>query len=133
MYSFVLVYIFPSYSLQINLSVAPASADPYGFWSACKKNHAHCNADEMTVLQGLRNQVLKAVGSFSMSRQNGLFINSCFTHCQSESQTTWFAENSPALGNTRIAVAVGDWFFDRSAFKARDCAYPCDKTCHHSN
>ncbi|KAL5180733.1 Sulfite exporter TauE/SafE family protein 3 [Glycine soja] len=32
------------------------------------------------------------------SRQNGLFINSCFGHCQSERQDTWFADNSPVIG-----------------------------------
>lgn len=30
-----------------------------------------------------------------------------------------------------IAIAVGDWYFDRQAVKAIDCAYPCDKTCHN--
>jgi len=30
-----------------------------------------------------------------------------------------------------IAIAVGDWFFDRKTVKAIDCAYPCDNTCHN--
>lgn len=30
-----------------------------------------------------------------------------------------------------IALAVGDWYFDREGMKAIDCAYPCDKTCHN--
>lgn len=30
-----------------------------------------------------------------------------------------------------IALAVGDWYFDRAGIKAIDCAYPCDKTCHN--
>ena len=30
-----------------------------------------------------------------------------------------------------IAVAVGDWYFDREVVKAIDCAYPCDNTCHN--
>ena len=30
-----------------------------------------------------------------------------------------------------IAIAVGDWYFDRAAVKAIDCAYPCDNTCHN--
>lgn len=48
---------------------------------------------------GFRNQMLDAVRGFSASRQNGLFINSCFAHCQSERQDTWYANNSPRLGN----------------------------------
>jgi len=30
-----------------------------------------------------------------------------------------------------IALAVGDWYFDRAGEKAIDCPYPCDNTCHH--
>ncbi|MBA0603283.1 hypothetical protein Gorai_003434, partial [Gossypium raimondii] len=30
-----------------------------------------------------------------------------------------------------IAIAVGDWYFDRTAVKVVDCPYPCDKTCHN--
>lgn len=46
-----------------------------------------------------RNQMLNAVRDFSRSRQNGLFINSCFAHCQSERQDTWFANDSPLIAN----------------------------------
>ena len=48
---------------------------------------------------GFRNQMLDSVRGFSASRQNGIFINSCFAHCQSERQDTWYANNSPRLGN----------------------------------
>jgi hypothetical protein len=48
---------------------------------------------------GFRNQMLNAIKGFSNSRQNGLFINSCFAHCQSERQDTWFADDSPVLGS----------------------------------
>ena len=48
---------------------------------------------------GFRNQMLDSVRGFSASRQNGVFINSCFAHCQSERQDTWYANNSPRLGN----------------------------------
>lgn len=53
----------------------------------------------MWIAIGFRNQVLNAVRGFSMSRQNGLFINSCFAHCQTERQDTWFADDSPVVGN----------------------------------
>lgn len=48
---------------------------------------------------GFRNQMLNAINGFSMSNQNGLFINSCFAHCQSERQDTWYANDSPRIGN----------------------------------
>ena len=48
---------------------------------------------------GFRNQMLNVIRQFSQSHQNGLFINSCFAHCQPERQDTWFADNSPVLHN----------------------------------
>ncbi|KAG6417030.1 hypothetical protein SASPL_124471 [Salvia splendens] len=49
----------------------------------------------------------------------------------SERQDTWFADDSPIINNKPVALAVGDWYFDRATVKAVDCAYPCDRTCHN--
>ncbi|PSS08445.1 Pectin acetylesterase [Actinidia chinensis var. chinensis] len=118
-------------SWQVQASLAPASADPHGNWHDCKMNNVRCSSSQIQFLQGFRNHMLYAVKRFSMSRQNGLFINSCFAHCQTERQDTWFADDSPVIGNKGIALAVGDWYFDRSGIKAIDCPYPCDRTCHN--
>ena len=34
----------------------------------------------------------------------GMFINSCFAHCQSELQDTWFALDSPMIHNKVIVI-----------------------------
>lgn len=116
---------------QLQSSLAPSSADPHGSWNGCKQNHARCNSSQLQFLQDFRNQMLNAIRGFSMSSQNGLFVNSCFAHCQSERQDTWFADDSPLIANKGIALSVGDWYFDRVGVKAIDCAYPCDSTCHN--
>ncbi|KAI4331000.1 hypothetical protein MLD38_029233 [Melastoma candidum] len=116
---------------QVRSSLAPSSADPKGFWKDCKANIELCNASQIAFLQDFRDQMLESVKAFAESDQNGLFINSCFTHCQTETQDTWFADDSPLIENKKIAEAVGDWYFDRSPLKAIDCPYPCDKTCHN--
>ncbi|KAA8536682.1 hypothetical protein F0562_029160 [Nyssa sinensis] len=116
---------------QVQASLAPSSADPRGYWYECKMNHARCSDWQLKFLQGFRNHMLNVINRFSTSNQNGLFINSCFAHCQTERQDTWFADDSPLIGNKGIALAVGDWYFDRARIKAIDCPYPCDKTCHH--
>ncbi|XP_062084891.1 pectin acetylesterase 3-like [Humulus lupulus] len=116
---------------QLQASLAPPSADPHGSWNECKLNHARCNASQIQFLQDFRNQMIDAIKGFSLSSQNGLFINSCFAHCQSERQDTWFANDSPVLESKAIAISVGDWYFDREKIKAIDCAYPCDNTCHN--
>ncbi|XP_058077761.1 pectin acetylesterase 12-like [Magnolia sinica] len=118
-------------SWQIQASLAPTSADPRGVWRECKLNHARCDGSQIQFLQGFRNQMLNALKGFSVPKKNGLFINSCFAHCQTERQDTWFADDSPILGNKGIAQSVGDWYFDRTGVKAIDCPYPCDKTCHN--
>ncbi|CAN1219286.1 Pectin acetylesterase 12 [Linum perenne] len=118
-------------SWQIQSSLAPPSADPHGYWINCKKNHAKCTQSQLQFLQGFRTRMLTSVRRFSMYRKNGLFINSCFAHCQTERQDTWFGNGSPTIRNKAIAVAVGDWYFERSGARAVDCAYPCDQTCHN--
>ncbi|KAJ1418746.1 Pectinacetylesterase/NOTUM [Sesbania bispinosa] len=116
---------------QIQASLAPPSADYHWNWIECRKNYARCSAPQIQYLQGFRNQMLRVTRGFSRSRQNGLFINSCFAHCQSERQDTWFARDSPHIGNKGIAESVGNWFFDRVGVQAIGCPYPCDKTCHN--
>ncbi|PRQ22218.1 putative pectinacetylesterase/NOTUM [Rosa chinensis] len=52
-----------------------------------------------------RKQMLSTVKDFSMTSENGLFINSCFARCQSERQSTWFADDDyPLLENQAIAL-----------------------------
>ncbi|TKY52391.1 Pectin acetylesterase 6 [Spatholobus suberectus] len=116
---------------QVQASLAPPTADPLGSWNDCKSNHANCSSSQIQFLQDFRNQMLSDIKDVSRSSQTGLFINSCFAHCQSERQETWFADDSPLIEDKPIAVAVGDWYFDREVVKAIDCAYPCDNSCHN--
>lgn len=116
---------------QIHQSLAPGKADPKGYWQACKADYTKCNGDQINFLQGFRNEMLNATEGFLKSKHNGLFINSCFAHCQSEKQDTWYGDNSPSIQNKGIAKSVGDWYFDRAEVKAIDCPYPCDTTCHN--
>ncbi|EPS71601.1 hypothetical protein M569_03158, partial [Genlisea aurea] len=81
---------------------------------------------------GFRNYMIGTLVPFILnSPGGGLFINSCFAHCQSELQDDWNASGSPRIYNQTIAEAVGDWYFDRRISKKIDCAYPCDRTCHN--
>ncbi|XP_020082651.1 pectin acetylesterase 12-like [Ananas comosus] len=116
---------------QLQQSLAPKTVDPQGHWAKCRRNHLFCDTNQINFLQGFRNEMLNYLKGFSTSRQNGLFINSCFAHCQMERQDTWYASNSPLIENKRVATAVGDWYFERTLVKAIDCAYPCDRTCHN--
>lgn len=115
---------------QFHHILVPPSADPKGHWYHCKLNPAACNVAQIHILQGFRKDMLVALSFFyRYSRRGGMFINSCFAHCQSESQETWFAADSPRVNNKTISEAVGDWYFGRRVSKEIDCAYNCDNTC----
>lgn len=118
---------------QFHHFLVPPSADPHGHWYHCKLNPAACTAGHINILQGFRKDMLAALSFlYYNSTRGGMFINSCFAHCQSESQDTWFADDSPRINNRTIAEAVGDWYFGRRRIhKLIDCAYPCDRTCHN--
>ncbi|KAF3432976.1 hypothetical protein FNV43_RR24078 [Rhamnella rubrinervis] len=123
---------------QFHHALVPPSADPRGHWSRCKQNPAECRPNQIDTLQGFRQDMLLALRSFyNLSRRGGMFINSCFAHCQSETQDTWFGIDSPRIHNKlprfdqTIAEAVGDWYFSRRVTKEIDCAYPCGTNCHN--
>ncbi|XP_034710336.1 pectin acetylesterase 9 isoform X1 [Vitis riparia] len=117
---------------QFHHILVPPTADLHGRWNRCKLDPAACNPNQLSILQGFRKDMLTALKQFyTYSRRGGMFINSCFAHCQSESQDTWLAIDSPRVNNKTIAEAIGDWYFSRRITKEIDCAYPCDTTCHN--
>ncbi|KAK1412271.1 hypothetical protein QVD17_33385 [Tagetes erecta] len=118
-------------SWQVVESLTTPAADPNGIWKACKRNLDNCSQSQISFFQDFRDQMLNALKGFSMSKQNGVFINSCLAHCQTERQDEWFAIDSPTINQKPIALAVGDWYFDRSSVKDIDCSYPCNKSCRN--
>lgn len=52
-----------------------------------------------SVFTGFRTRMVNLVKGFAMSNKNGVFLNSCFAHCQTERHDTWYAKNSPAVKN----------------------------------
>ncbi|KAJ6883066.1 pectin acetylesterase 9 [Populus alba x Populus x berolinensis] len=117
---------------QFHHALVPPSADMNGDWKRCKLSIASCTPQQLDILQGFRGDMLAALSSFLKdSTSGGMFIDSCFAHCQSETQETWFALGSPSIQDKTIAGAVGDWYFSRNISKLIDCAYPCDASCHN--
>ncbi|PIA53183.1 hypothetical protein AQUCO_00900049v1 [Aquilegia coerulea] len=118
-------------SWQIKNILAPAVADPHGYWHDCKLDVTKCSPAQLKTMQSYRLGLLHALAGLGKSPSRGLFINSCYTHCQSEMQETWFSADSPVLNKIPIAKAVGEWYYDRAPFQKIDCPYPCDKSCHN--
>ncbi|KAK7262746.1 hypothetical protein RJT34_30326 [Clitoria ternatea] len=118
-------------STHIRYILAPGEADPHGLWQSCKLDINKCSPDQLSIIQDFRTKFLKALNVEGSSRSKGVFIDSCYAHCQTENQETWFNSESPQLANTTIAKAVGEWFYDRSPFNHIDCTYPCNPTCRN--
>lgn len=118
-------------SWQIKNILAPGVADPHGTWRNCKLDIKSCSSSQLSTMQGFRTEFLKAISVVSKSPSKGMFIDGCYSHCQTGMQETWMRTDSPVLAKTTIAKAVGDWYYDRSNFQQIDCPYPCNPTCHN--
>ncbi|GAU46004.1 hypothetical protein TSUD_187490 [Trifolium subterraneum] len=118
-------------SWQIKNILAPGDADPNGQWSSCKTNLNNCSPEQLNIMQDYRTQFLEALSPISNSSSNGMFIDSCYVHCQTEPQDTWFTRDSPMVDNKTVAKAVGDWFYERDPSREIDCTYPCNPTCQN--
>lgn len=122
----------PAYDFwQIQHILAADASDPEGHWLRCKRNIHDCDSNQIEVLQDFRTSMLNALSEFQHNRDGGMFINSCFVHCQTMSNITWHSPNSPRIKNKTIAEAVGEWYFGRSEVKLIDCPYPCNPTCYN--
>ncbi|KAL6987615.1 [Wnt protein] O-palmitoleoyl-L-serine hydrolase [Sarracenia purpurea var. burkii] len=106
-------------------------SDPHGNWLKCLLNIGNCNRSQIEVLEGYRNSLLKILSEFQQNKDGGLFINSCFVHCQTWMTETWHSSNSPRINGKTIAESVGDWYFNRKIAKQIDCPYPCNPTCYN--
>ncbi|WOK93767.1 pectin acetylesterase 5 [Canna indica] len=116
-------------SWQIQNILAPAVSDPQQSWLKCKLSIQNCDSKQMEILQGFRSDLLKSLSEFKQRSDGGMYMNSCFVHCQTIYNVTWHSSNSPRVNNKTIAEAVGDWFFGRKITKDIDCPYPCNPTC----
>ncbi|KAL6503188.1 hypothetical protein OROHE_023817 [Orobanche hederae] len=75
----------PAYDFwQIANILVPGSSDPHDSW-----------------LRGYRNSLLKTLSEIRGNLKVGVFINSCFVHCQTWAAETWHSPTSPRINNKR--------------------------------
>ncbi|PON76130.1 Pectinacetylesterase/NOTUM [Trema orientale] len=122
----------PAYDFwQIQHILIPDSSDPRGYWQKCRRNIHNCSPSQIEILHGFRDSLLRALSDFQRNKEGGVFINSCFAHCQTWMAETWHSASSPRINSKTIAESVGDWYFNRRVVKQVDCPYPCNPTCIH--
>ncbi|WZY96019.1 hypothetical protein YC2023_068348 [Brassica napus] len=117
----------PAYDFwQIQHVLVPASADVDKSWAKCRLNIKECDVAQMKVLHGFRSSMMDAIGKFHQNKAGGMFIDSCYSHCQTLVSATWHSPTSTRIENKTIAESVGDWYFNRKPVKLIDCPYPCN-------
>ncbi|KAL5549966.1 hypothetical protein UlMin_000142 [Ulmus minor] len=122
----------PAYDFwQIQHILVPDASGSRSNWQKCRLNLRNCGPNQIEILQGFRDSLLRALSEFQKNKQGGMFINSCFIHCQTWMAETWHSPKSPRINSKTIAESVGDWYFNRSQVKLIDCSYPCNPTCLH--
>ncbi|XVE76363.1 hypothetical protein DITRI_Ditri12bG0166300 [Diplodiscus trichospermus] len=90
----------PAYDFwQIQNILVPVASDPRGYWSSCRLNIQKCDSTQIKILQGFRGSLLEALSEFKENKEGGMFINSCFIHCQTLMTETWHSPNSPRINN----------------------------------
>lgn len=60
-----------------------------------------------------RNALLKSLSSFQQNKEGGLFINSCFIHCQTWFGETWHSPSSPRINN-KVSEAIALFICSRA-------------------
>ncbi|KAI3995844.1 hypothetical protein MKX01_020379 [Papaver californicum] len=97
-------------------------------WANCKDNIKKCNASQLEKIHGFRDSMLKELRQYQQQKSMGMFIDSCYAHCQTDS-SKWHL-HSPRINNKTIAEAVADWYFNRrTVMDIEDCRFPCNPTC----
>ncbi|XP_021889592.1 pectin acetylesterase 7-like [Carica papaya] len=87
-------------SWQIKNILAPSAVDRKKEWKNCKLDLKKCSSAQLQTVQAFRQQVVNAVTPLHNSTSRGLFLDSCYTHCQAGGADTWSGDKSPTVGNT---------------------------------
>ncbi|XP_024993646.1 pectin acetylesterase 8-like isoform X2 [Cynara cardunculus var. scolymus] len=121
-------------SYQVQNILAPKKADRHGSSSACKLNISNCSPTQLKRLQDFRSDFIKTLwsglgkSSFN-STSRGMFINSCYSHCQTGNQITWLGDTASKLDNKAIAEVVSDWFYERNTTQLIDHQHKLPQEC----
>ncbi|WVZ06127.1 hypothetical protein V8G54_019473 [Vigna mungo] len=98
-----LFLVHPAYDFwQIRNILVPQGSDPLGHWQSCRRNIRNCDANMIDKLDGYRGSLLKTLNEFQQRKEIGMFINSCFIHCQTEMEVTWHSSNSPKINDKKL-------------------------------
>jgi len=128
------IFILNSYydSWQMD-NILGASVD--SFKTCAEKGPESCTPEQIRHANAFHHTFLELLEGSPVFRdpRNGVFLNSCWTHCASIYDEYW---NGYIVEGVRMSQAVGDWYFQRSQNNVHiDCTlkttkpYKCNPTC----
>ncbi|KAI3692355.1 hypothetical protein L6452_32169 [Arctium lappa] len=105
---------------QVYYILSSNEADPQGNFTKCKMDLNECSTSQLQRFKDFRSDFLDSVSTIGNGSSNGMFINTCYTHCQSEFQPAWSGNDASKLDYKTISEGVGDWFYEKSDFRKID-------------
>ncbi|GAU46477.1 hypothetical protein TSUD_177050 [Trifolium subterraneum] len=104
--------VHPAYDFwQIHNILVPQGSDPHRRWKRCRLNLHNCDANQIQILDSFRSSLLKTVNEFQQRKDIGMFIDSCFIHCQTWMGETWHSPTSPKLKD-KVTVVLALYLWD---------------------
>jgi len=97
----------------------------------CAADLSKCNTTEMNDFLQYGNTFLSTITPLEKNPEDGLFVDACYTHCQSI-ETSWTKIVVLTADGTKVTAnsAFYDWYYGKPETKAVDtCTYPCNPTC----
>uniref|UniRef100_A0A452XMY0 Pectin acetylesterase n=1 Tax=Aegilops tauschii subsp. strangulata TaxID=200361 RepID=A0A452XMY0_AEGTS len=90
----------PAYDAwQVQHVLAPEASDPQHSWQDCRLDITKCSPEQLQILQGFREELHDAMREIKQKKDWGIFIDSCFIHCQTLNSVTWHSPSSPRVNN----------------------------------
>ncbi|KAK2994828.1 hypothetical protein RJ640_018810 [Escallonia rubra] len=100
---FILNPAYDTYQIQHILTPRPAD-DPGLSFQRCSLNYEKCSPRQTIALKDFRLEFIITLARLGTCSSRGLFINSCFAHCQSTDGKKWYGDFAEKLGNKRSAA-----------------------------
>ncbi|XP_047966059.1 pectin acetylesterase 8-like [Salvia hispanica] len=118
---------FDSFQIGYNFILTIPGLDPIQ-WRNCSRFLEECNATQIEIIKDFGPIFKKTLMKLDNSSSRGVFLDSCYLHTHIFQSYNWI--KYPVLDNKSVGKAIGDWFYDRSAFQEIDALNLCPQSCY---
>ncbi|KAL1830557.1 hypothetical protein ACET3Z_000208 [Daucus carota] len=108
-------------------------------FASCGHDIENCTCDQVKLWRGFQSEFYQALAQLNSSSSNGMFINACASHCQTQKQETWFGTSTmpklrdrPAGSLQGVGEAVGEWFVNDAEMRRVDYRTKTPLVCEYN-